>query len=243
MTMTTASDADTDESLISSRLLFRLTATIGLLAVLTAAISVVGKNYGEELVLGGHTASTEIKHVIIGQDALALPANVIRFEAQRENHRAQAVSIYLAWPDLDGYSRANAVRFSDPANAEVLIFADFSQSVMSRDMSGRLEPIYRKLFTGTPRQGPAGLVINDLTDKSGFGDEKLLTGTTSSGKIYAVRCIVPQSRRLATSADCQRDVHVGRDLTMLYRFSSSLLPQWERIESGMLAYAAKHIKN
>lgn len=243
MTMTAASGTETDESLISSRILFRMTAAIGLLAALTAAISVVGKNYGEQIVLGGHTASTEIQHAIIGQDTLALPANVIRFEAQRRSARTEAVSVYLSWPELQGYSRANAIKFSNPTDAEALVFADFSQSVMSRDMSGRMDPIYQKLFAGAPRKGPAGLTIHDLTDKSGFGDERLLTGETADGKVYAVRCVIPRDPKQATAADCQRDVHVGRDLTMLYRFSSNLLPQWERLERGMLAFAARHTAN
>ncbi|CAN7329802.1 hypothetical protein [Rhizobium sp. LjRoot254] len=238
--MTTASD--TDESLISNRLLFRLTAAIGVLAALTALISVAGKNYGDELSLGGHTASTEIQHVIVGQDVIALPANVICFESQRRSGPTDAVSVYLSWPRMEGYSHANAIAFSNPANAEALVFADFSQSVMSRDMSGRLEPIYERLFTGEPRPGPSGLVIHDLSEKSGFGDEKLLTGTTKTGAVYAVRCILPRSRAQATAADCQRDIQVGRDLTLLYRFSSNLLPQWEKIDSAMLEFATRHIK-
>ncbi|MDB5556323.1 MAG: hypothetical protein JWL86_6307 [Rhizobium sp.] len=242
MTMTTASGTETDESLISNRFLFRLTATIGVMAALTALISVVGKNYGDELSLGGHTASTEIEHVIVGQDVIALPANVIRFENQRRSGPAEAVSVYLSWPRMEGYSHADAVAFSNPANAEALVFADFSQSVMSRDMSGRLEPIYGKLFTGAPRPGPSGLKIHDLSEKSGFGDEKLLTGTTKSGTVYAVRCILPAARAQATAADCQRDIHVGRDLTMLYRFSSNLLPQWEKIDTAVLEFAKSHIQ-
>jgi len=242
MTMTTTSGNEMDESFISSRFLFRLTATIGVMAALTAIIGVAGKNYGDELSLGGHTASTEVKHVIVGQDVIALPANVIRFEGQRRSGPAEAVSIYLSWPRMEGYSQADAVAFSNPANAEALIFADFSQSVMSRDMSGRLEPIYKKLFTGAPRPGPTGLMIHDLSEKSGFGDEKMLTGTTKAGAVYAVRCIMPENSKLATPADCQRDIHVGRDLTMLYRFSSNLLPQWEAIDSAMLKYANGNIQ-
>ena len=241
MTMTTASGTETDEPLISNRFLFRLTATIGVMAALTALIGVVGKNYGDELSLGGHTASTEIVHVIVGQDVIALPANVIRFESQRHSGRAEAVSVYLSWPRMEGYSHADADAFSNPANADALVFADFSQSVMSRDMSGRLEPIYGKLFTGAPRPGPSGLTIHDLSEKSGFGDEKLLTATTS-GAVYAVRCILPKSSAQATAADCQRDIHVGRDLALLYRFSSNLLPQWEKIDAAMLEFATRHIK-
>jgi hypothetical protein len=151
------------------------------------------------------------------------------------------VSIYLSWPELEGYGRANASTFSDPHRSDRLIFAEFSQSVMSRDMSGRVEPIYSKLFAGEPTRGPAGLTVHKLSRKSGFGDERLLTAQLADGNIYAVRCLIPAESHDATSADCLRDVHVGRDLTLLYRFSSTLLPQWRQIDKAIQAYAAQHL--
>lgn len=228
-------------SLISGRLLFRVTAVIGLLAALTAGLILFGKHLGDELALGGNTDSTEIHHVLIGQDALALPANTIRFERQRYSGRAESLSVYLSWPALEGYSRQTAGVFSDPRRVDGLVFIDFSQSVMSRDMSGRVEPIYSRLFTGAPTDGPAGLKIHALTRNSGFGEEKLLTARLPDGTIYAVRCLLPADINASTSADCLRDVRVGRDLTMLYRFSAVLLPQWQEIEKAMHNFAEAHI--
>jgi hypothetical protein len=239
--MTSAADEDAPEPLISNRLLFRVTMVIGLLAALAAALGVAGRQLGEGLVLGDNTESREIHRIIVGQDTLALPANVIRFKRQRKSGRAESVSIYLSWPDLEGYDRANAAIFSDPHRSDRLIFAEFSQSVMSRDMSGRVEPIYSKLFTGEPVKGPAGLLVHMLSKKSGFGDERLLTGTLPDGNIYAVRCLLPSDGQPSTSADCLRDVRVGRDLTLLYRFSSGLLPQWLEIDRTVRDFAAKHI--
>ncbi|MGV3553037.1 hypothetical protein [Rhizobium sp.] len=239
--MTTAADDEAPEALISNRLLFRITLAIGFLAALASALSVAGRWFGEDLVRGGNTDSRANYNVIIGQDVLTLPANVIRFEKQRKTGTAESVSIYLSWPDLEGYSRENAALFSNPQSSNGLIFAEFSQSVMSRDMSGRVEPIYSKLFAGEPVAGPAGLTIHRLSKKSGFGDEKLLTGKLPDGSMYAVRCLIPAANVEATSADCLRDVHVGRDLTMLYRFSSTLLPQWQEIDRAARAYAARHL--
>ena len=239
--MTSTADEDAPEPLISNRLLFRITLAIGLLAALAAALSIAGRQLGEGLVLGGNTESREIHHVIVGQDTLALPANVIRFETQRKSGRAESVSIYLSWPDLGGYRRSDAVIFSDPNRADRLIFAEFSQSVMSRDMSGRVEPIYSRLFTGTPAKGPAGLMVHMLSKKSGFGDERLLTATLPDGSVYAVRCLLPHDGQSATSADCLRDVRVGRDLTLLYRFSSALLPEWLEIDRAIRDFAANHL--
>lgn len=239
--MTTAVDNETPEPLLSNRLLFRITLVIGLLAALAAGLSFAGRWMGEELALGGNTESREVHHIIVGQDVLALPANAIRFETQRRDGRAETVSIFLSWPDMEGFTRANESAFIDPLTPDRLIFAEFSQSVMSRDMSGRVDPIYSKLFVGSPTKGPVGLEVHELSRKSGFGDERLLTATLPDGSLYAVRCLLPASPAASTSADCLRDVRVGRDLTMLYRFSAALLPQWHRIDDAMRTYAEKHI--
>jgi hypothetical protein len=235
--------AEGHEPLISNGFLFRMTFAIGLLAVFAAGMSVVGKRMGDEIVLGGNTDSTEQFRITVGQDTLVLPANTIRFESQRRSAKMEAVSLYLTWPSMAGYTRSESQAFSNPDRANDLIFIDFSQSVMSRDMSGRIEPIYSKLFEGGPRRGPNGLTIHALTERSGFNDEKLLTGTKRNGLPYAVRCTIPAEIALATPADCQRDVHVGKDLTMLYRFSSTLLPQWERIDEAVASYASKRMSD
>src|SRR5262245_60919797 len=77
--MTSATDDDAHEPLISNRLLFRITLVIGLLASLASALSVAGRWLGEDLVLGDNTESTAVQRITVGQDTLALPENVIRF--------------------------------------------------------------------------------------------------------------------------------------------------------------------
>ncbi|MBL0375074.1 hypothetical protein JJB09_23965 [Rhizobium sp. KVB221] len=233
---------DTHSSLLTNHFLLKVTAIIGLLAALTAAITVAGKYYGDRLAMDGQTEIQAPVRIAIGQDILSLPANMIRFENQRRNGRADSVSLYAAWPELEGYTRAKAALFSAPGGSRNLIFMEFTQSVMSRDMSGRLEPIYRRLFTGTPEKGPAGLSINRLSEKSGFGPEVILTAKQPDGRDYVVRCILPATAEAATSADCQRDIHVGRDLTFLYRFSSQLLPEWQELDAALGRFAVDHVK-
>lgn len=234
---------DTELPLLSNGFLLKLTAFIGLLAVLTAALTIAGKYYGDQLAMDGRTASREVFHILVGQDVLSLPANMIRFENQRHTGQAESVSVYLSWPELDGYTPEADARFSDPDGSQELVFIEFSQSVMSRDMSGRLEPIYKRLFRGEPENGPAGLIVHRLDPKSGFGGEAILTGMTSTGGLYVARCLLPKTPAAATTADCQRDIHVGRDLTLLYRFSSKLLPDWETLDAQLTAFASAHIQN
>lgn len=51
---------------------------------------------------------------------------------------------------------------------DALIFLQISQSTMSRDMSGRVEPIYRHLFEGEAQPGPAGLTLHNMKQNSGL---------------------------------------------------------------------------
>ncbi|MBP1856581.1 hypothetical protein [Rhizobium herbae] len=222
--------------LISARFAYSLTAIIVGLAALTAAISIAGRWYGNNLALAGHTTSSEANDIFIGQDHLRLPSNVIRFDQQRMTGVAERADLYLTWPGLQGYTDETRTLFNDVNHPESLIFLDVSQSTMSRDMSGRIEPIYQHLFEGSPLPGPAGLVRHEMKENSGYGQEVFFTANRGRDTPYAVRCILPAAPAMSTSADCQRDIHAGRDLVVLYRFSSQLLPQWQAIDSAVVKF-------
>lgn len=240
--MTAAATGDDQHApLISTRLLTRLTIGVAVLASLTVGISLAGRMLGERIALAGHTESTEPVDVVIGQDQIRLPANTIRFEDQRQTGRTERVDLYLTWPEMNGYSNAERSRFNDAGRPENLIFLNLSQSTMSKDMSGRLEPIYSHLFDDRPEPGPAGLTLQRLKENSGYGDEVFFTGILPDGSDYAVRCMLPADETQSTSADCQRDIHIGRDLSVLYRFSSRLLPQWQVMEARVRAYLGQSL--
>ncbi|MCD2182146.1 hypothetical protein [Rhizobium sp. GN54] len=231
-----AMDTEAD-TLVSPRFLKRLTLGVAALAGLTVAISIGGRTIGEHIALAGHTEDRTNVNVLIGQDLLHLPANAIRFEDQRVSGPTDRIDLYLTWPEMEGYTAANRSRFNDVARPESLIFLQLSQSTMSRDMSGRVGPIYSHLFDGTPEDAPAGLTLRRLKASSGYEQEVLLTAPLPDGSTYAVRCILPGSGHATTSADCQRDIHIGDDLSLLYRFSSRLLPQWRAMEQVIRTFA------
>ena len=236
-----AAATDDHAPLVSTRFLYGLTAIVVLLAALTASISLAGRWYGENLALAGHTASTLANDIFIGQDHLRLPSNVIRFEEQRVTGVAERVDLYLTWPGLQGYADETRSLFNNVNQPGALLFLDISQSTMSRDMSGRVEPIYRHLLEGEARPGPAGLVRHRMKENSGYGQEVFFTAERTGDTPYVVRCILPATTALSTSADCQRDIHAGGDLVVLYRFSSQLLPQWQAIDSAVERYVADNL--
>jgi len=227
--------------LLSSGFVYRVTAVVMMLATLTAAISLAGRWFGENLALAGHTASNEVFDIFIGQDHLRLPANMIRFEAQRATSIAERVDLYLTWPGLEGYSDRSRELFNNVDAPEKLIFLQISQSTMSRDMSGRLEPIYAQIFDGAPTAGPAGLMEHAVKVTSSYAGEVFLTAETTAQSPYVVRCLKPDPQAISTSADCQRDIHAGKDLVVLYRFSNRLLPQWREIDQAIATFVKSRL--
>ncbi|MDQ0320061.1 hypothetical protein QO002_002199 [Pararhizobium capsulatum DSM 1112] len=235
--MTAEQPATEDHApLIGKRFLYSVTAVAITLAALTSLISLAGQWYGGSLALAGHTENTDINDIIIGQDHLRLASNTIRFADQRATGATERVDLYATWPEMQGYSDATRHSFNDINRSDALIFMQISQSTMSRDMSGRVDPIYKHLFEGAPSPGPSGLVKHHMRETSGYGHETLLTADRGQDTPYAVRCLLPQTPDGATSADCQRDIHIGTDLVVLYRFSSQLLPQWQAIDKAVIKF-------
>lgn len=227
--------------LISNRFIAILTASVMVLAALSVGISLFGNTFGEQWALAGHSDSLEAVDISIGLDHLRLTANTIRFEEQRKGGPSERVDLYLLWPEMAGYSRDNRRRFDDLARANSLIFLQLSQSTMSRDMSGRVEPIYSHLFAGAEQKGPFGLSLHRFGAGTGYDDEVLLTATRPGKPDYAVRCLLPTAGAAPSSGDCQRDIHVGRDLTVLYRFSSELLSDWSQIDGAIETYISDRL--
>lgn len=222
-----------ERPLISSGFVYRLTAGVAVLAALTVAISVGGHWLGEKISLAGHTTDIKPISVTIGDDTMRLAANTIRFPSERSDGMAERVDLYLTWPQMQGYSETDRMRFDDISQSSSLIFLQISQSTMSHDMSGRLGPIYSQLMDGAAYAGPFGLTAHQLRADAGYNDEILLTAPRPDETDYVVRCLLPSSPVLATSGDCQRDIKVGKDLSVLYRFSSNQLGDWRAMDAAV----------
>ena len=83
-----------------------------------------------------------LHEVVIGNNVIAAPANAIRFERARRDGIAARLDLYLHWPDLEGYSEAAPQRLQPRRRRRRIIFLSFEERMMSRDMSGRFQPIY-----------------------------------------------------------------------------------------------------
>ena len=238
-----AQDMLDSSPLISTGLARKAMLAAGVLAALTVGVSYAGKWYGKRIAVGEYSASTAPLDITIGPDRLHIPENAIRFPEQRVSGKQEQINLALQWPEMTGYDQASAQRFFDISNTGSLIFIQMSQSIMTRDMSGRVGPIYERLFDGPAQPGPAGLAIHRFRQGSGYGDEVLLTDPNGGAEPYAVRCVLPATPAQSTGADCQRDILAGSDLSVQYRFPAALLKDWKALDDAIRAYSAARLGN
>ncbi len=231
------------EPLFSNRFLMKLIAGMAAMALATGGIVLGGEWIGKRIELGGHSDSRQVFTVEIGRDRLSLPANMIRFETQRRDGPAERADLYFLWPEMDGYSPEKSARFNDLSQNRGLVFMQITQSVMSRDMSGRVAPIYSRFFEGAAAPVADGLTLHRFKPEAGYGGDVLLTAPRKGKGDYAVRCVLPEPPAASNSADCQRDFMAGQDLSVLYRFSSDLLPQWRELDAAIANFVSKRLAN
>ena len=222
--------------LLSPKFVWKITAVVAVMCVVTLAIAITGRMVGQSISQAGNTTDTTLHEIVIGNDVLRLPANVIRFESQRVSGVQSAVDTYFAWPGMTGYSDDTRAVFNQTRSADGLIFARIAQATMSRDMSGRFTPIYKRLTDGAPVAGPSGLDSFRLRSGAGYANELMYVERAASGEPYAIRCLVEEAGSepdFNTRTGCQRDIAIGRDLSVTYRFSIDLLTHWREIEADI----------
>ena len=211
--------------------LVRLLLTFTLvLAAFTGLVFLAVWLIGQELAQAGHSADETPRQIVVGNDVLNIPANMIRFRSQRNAAQAQRIDLYALWPSLEGYSEANATAFTGTAINESLIFVTIEPRSMTQDMSGRMTPIYEKFFTGPPSEAGHGLLKRPLSTAGGFAAEELWYEAASPYP-YAARCIRAEAG--GATPYCLRDLHMGRDITVTYRFHSALIGEWMAIERAV----------
>lgn len=231
---------DGEVKLVDSSFMMRVFYGFLAMALLSVAISVGGKWFGRSVSLAGHTEDTTIHETVIGNDVVAAPANAIRFERARRDGIADRLDLYLRWPDLRGYSAETRDDFNHAGGSRRILFLTFEHRMMSRDMSGRFEPIYRSLIEDKGTPAPGGLVLYEFKPNSGYLNEVLAVAETATGQPFVARCLIGMSAE-ESLAPCERDLHVGDNLSLTYRFPRELLQGWRALDAAVLARAGDFV--
>lgn len=215
---------------------FRLFRAALVLVLISLGISVAGRSVGQHLALGGHTTNTTLHEIVIGDTALSIPANMIRFPNSRQDGTTSSIHLYLHWPDMAGYSDALREEFNHVDDRRSILFLTIERQSMSRDMSGRFDPVYRQLIETPGRSGPGGLAIHEFQSGLSYADEVLIVSDASRGTPFVARCLSGDAASISL-APCERDVAIGEGLSMTYRFPAELAADWETLDASLRRFA------
>ena len=226
---------------IRASFLGRVFVGFAILAALSLALSLAGRWFGAEIALGGHTEDETRHEIVIGNNVLAVPANMIRLEKARRDGIAARLDLYVRWPEMDGYSAEARDAFNGTGGPPRIVFLGFEEPMMSRDMSGRYAPIYDALISKPGTPGPGGTVIYEFSDRSGYLNEQLVVAPRSGEDPFVARCLTGPSAA-ESLAPCERDVLVGKGLSVTYRFPLDLLADWRALDASVEALARTLIR-
>lgn len=230
----------TDIQPVGNQFAIRVFVVFAVLALISLLLSLTGKYLGHTIQMAGHSSKTAIHQIHIGNNTLAVPANMIRFDRQRGNGVLPKLDLYLRWPDLSGYSDRTRDDFNHVGGSKKILFLSFQERSMSRDMTGRMEPIYRSLIVEPGSAGLAGLSVYGFKPISGYADEVLVVGRRENALPFVARCLNENAEK-QVMADCERDIHIGDELSLLYRFPNELLGEWRSLDAAVQSMATKFL--
>ena len=229
-----------DFEVVNSTLMKRVFYIFAALALLSIAISVGGKWLGRSIAMAGYTDDATVRQIVMGNNLISVPANFIRFDQARRDGIASRLDLYLRYPEMDGYSTAARDDFNH-ATTRKIIFLSFEPRMMSRDMSGRFAPIYSALIEKPGTPGPGGTTVYAFTEKSGYLNEVLAVAERPGKDPFVARCLSGPSAE-ESLAPCERDIQVGDDLSLSYRFPRELLANWPALDAAIVAEATRVLK-
>ena len=216
-------------------ILLSILGTAALVAAITAGVYLWAQ---KQLQSGGYSTDPAPVQIIVSNDVLHIPANMIRFENQRNALTLQAVDLAVTWPKMAGYTAQTKSMFEGQQDGKSLIFITLQKRRMKLDMSSRLEPIYRKLLKAPAENGPSGLQLWSLDPEAGYRQEQLAISTEPASAPWVARCQIVTNENPGT---CLRDIHFGRSISARYRFSREFLPQWRELEASVKKLTAEFL--
>jgi hypothetical protein len=215
----------------------RILLALILLGAFSIAISLAGRLYGREIRLGGNSASLETHEIVIANGVFSVPENHIRHADQRISGVATRLDLYALWPDMRGYAIRDRQAFeTSVAETSNLIFISLEPQQMSREMSGRLAPIYRSLVEqqGTPSPYDGLTAYQFRREHAVFSNETLYVAENDSQTPFVARCINGDPSD-GTIAPCERDLLIGNGLSVKYRFPRALLASYTALDEAVLS--------
>ncbi|NJR14061.1 MAG: hypothetical protein HC779_07785 [Phyllobacteriaceae bacterium] len=225
------------QNVVASPTLLRMVMLAMLcLAAFSVIVSLAGRVYGGQIRLGGNSVDTTRQEIVIANAVLNVPSNHIRLREQRVSGVSARLDLYALWPAMTGYALADRAMFEQKGD-EVprLLFISIEPQQMSRDMTGRLEPIYRQLVepVGVPSTVPGLDAYAFRADRAVFNNETLFVASGVTDRPFVARCMSGAEAEEAI-APCERDVFLPGGLSAKYRFPAHLLADFAALDAAVI---------
>lgn len=183
------------------------------------------------------SARTTPIHMQIGSTNFVIPENFTQYPRARRGGIRDSVALYAMLPNLEPYSvRYDQYFFENNVDNPVVYFQiEIARLPMSE--SERLELIYReRLEEGLGTEIDNGLMQHNFANDSGYDDQELFVATKEDGTTVVILCT--EFSNMVPSPNCRREMDIGNDLIMSYRFKRHHLDQWQDIDRGLLGLVA-----
>jgi hypothetical protein len=208
----------------------RVVLYLVLLAGLVTAIETVGTSM-LQLIAGPHSASTKLRRIVVGEQILHVPENMIRDRRQRQSGKVEQLELYVKWPEMSGFTHSESSAFNELRNILLITIRPRSEA----DMQDSLYSVHEHLtVAGEPL--PSGLELRPFIPESGLEGELLAVGRLPVGR-YLARCLIGEREHVQINR-CERHTSLGDSLTLVYRFPEHLLPEWRILERKVLERAS-----
>lgn len=215
----------------------------GGIAAALAAMVVAANVYGSQVLRANLSTSDQTLQLVIGNDVLNVPENMIRHPGQRVPGVTQRVDLKVHWPEQSGYRLPLAKDFADidPQTAPIVLISIAPRQWLL-DMADRYELVYRAAFDKTiAERRQYGLTFSTLDAAHGYVDETLAHAPARAGSIqpqFVARCNEPKGGRPPLLLACEMDLFFGETLEARVRFPAHFLADWAGFQARLDALLA-----
>ena len=157
----------------------------------------------------------------------SIPANYLEFKKARAGGEQKEVALFALMPAMTGFTPADADRFRSNDPDSDLIYILVREDALGLGEAERFRRIYLSYVENPAgERGPYGLTQYGFRGNSGYGDQDLFVGKTSSGPVV-LRCV--RASDSVPSPSCLRDQTLSTGVSISYRFKRAHLDRWREI--------------
>jgi hypothetical protein len=180
--------------------------------------------------LDGRTTDSSPVTLFIGKQRLSIPANMFRFDNQRNVGPHDHIDLAVHWPEMAGYQPGYRNDYLDTGPDAPIIYVTVRPRDTLTDSAGRLINVYQHFFEEGSIPAPAGLIGHRMSTESGLEGEEVYFEAGST-EPFTTHCTAPDNS--GYPASCLTEIHAGDDLSVLIRFRKGMLTNWSGIKSGI----------